>query len=758
MMCRTRRNLFCALFLFFLTGIQSFFPAYAEETAADDKKQITVPYVSSGKIVSFDYPYSDAMFMSPSEEFNDDLVKASLGLTISAFYDLTGVLDLQTEVYLGGAGFQDICAFGYDLETSKDTLAGIIGWKQVGDFILIAAAPRGAGYSGEWAGNLEVGREERHVGFNRGARILEEQLETYISSHNLSGRMKLWLSGFSRAAAVANLTAADMIDSGRFEDVYAYLFGVPRTTKDPACSGYKGIYNICGKNDPVPQVPGECWGYNRYGRDLYTPSQETDSTYPNMMVLADNVCERLIRDQFLYNPNASYQLHMILELLFEMFPTNEEYADKFQDILMSVWAEPDTDNLLNILMEAFSKLRDLDEEDKTSSKVVSEYLSKIAFRNLMEDKANGPDEYWNPRQGLGDNMLREHMPYTYVTWVFSGAPEESLYHGNTISRRISLFGDIDVEVWKNDICLSGKDSEGFEIYNESSQELNLFDLLDDPEKYAVYAQKVFVFRDGNETVISLPVDNAFDIVVRPHGVGSLVYYDIFCTPEKTYGQPGKMYSQMVGDGEYRLHVDRDRELPGLRDADGRIVSAVKTKVDYSPVFVMANESSSKNYAKIDDIVRYLIITLLVILVTLLGSLIIAAIHSAKKKKNPVIYSPLYVIFPHMILIIQFALMNLYVTRWLYSVGIFRIIFASLALFCTFLLALRGCLRNRCKLNIVITGVVLAAALVDMFVYQRSAMVTSSRSALIIYLICIFLLTVLAAGTFFIRSARRDETD
>ena len=50
---------------------------------------------------------------------------------------------------------------------------------------------------------------------------LERELDRFISENNISGKIKLWITGFSRAAAVGNITAADMVMSGRFDAVYA---------------------------------------------------------------------------------------------------------------------------------------------------------------------------------------------------------------------------------------------------------------------------------------------------------------------------------------------------------------------------------------------------------------------------------------------------------------------------------------------------------------------------------------------------------
>ena len=718
-----------------------------QNTPLTPAADITVPFTSTGgKILSWDFPYSDGLFLQPSDTFSEDLAKASLGLMISAFYCKGEGLEPQFETFLKAAGFQDIYAFGYDQETSKDTLAGVIGWKQVDDFILIAAAPRGAGYEKEWAGNLEVGSEERHVGFNHGAQIMERELLTYVENHDLSGKKKLWLSGFSRAAAVSNLTAADMIDSGNFDDIYAYLFGVPRTTKAANHADYKGIYNICGKNDPVPQVPTEHWGYQRYGQDLFTPSCETDSRYFNMAILAENISDELVGDQFIYSPEVSYSIHIILEFLNEMFPTSADYEERFQDTLMSIWTEADPDNLLNTLLEASGSIKYLDQRERSSAHIFSNYVSMLISQLTSDNSDLISSGHWNPRQGLGENLLREHMPYTYITWVFSGVPAEDLYHGTNLTRRISFFGDIDVEVWKDDVFIGGRNADGTEIF--AGDDANYFDIIDDPENFGYYIQKVNVIRRGNETVLNLPADNSCDILIRSHGPSNLVYYDIFSSAEKTFSTSGKMYAQNISGGEYHLTVDRDNELSSLTAKGGRITAATEMTVDYSPTFIMANECESRKYATMDDIFRFLIIALIVIAVTLLGSLLIYIIHTAQAKKGKGPFSHWYVIIPHLGLILLFILLNMYVTYYLFSIDIARKVCSVLTFLCIFLLALRGLIRRKVPWSVIVTVFILGAALIDFFVYQPSRLVTSSIWTLITYAILMAIFAGLAASTFF----------
>ena len=735
---------------------QTALPA-AAKAVSPDTLQITVPFTSSGnKILRWDFPYSDRLFRDPSTSFSEDLAKASLGLMVSAFYNRNRNLEPQFETYLGGAGFQDIYTFGYELETSKDTLAGIIGWKQVDDFILIAAAPRGLGYGKEWAGNLEVGSEERHVGFNHGAQIMESELLSYIERYGLTGRKKLWLSGFSRAAAVSNLTAADMIDSGKFDDVYAYLYGVPRTTRAQDHADYMGIYNICGKNDPVPQVPMEQWGYYRYGQDLFTPSCETDSRYFNMAILAEYVSEDLTGDQFIYSPEVSYSIHLILEFLNEMFPTSSDYENKFQNTLMSLWTEFDPNEILYKLLEASKSVKYSNQREKSSARIFSNYIAMMISRLTSEDSDIISGGHWNPRQDIGENLLREHLPYTYITWAFSGVTEEDLYHGPNLTRRISLFGDIDVEVRRDDVFIAGITADGTEIYPDGG--MNYFDILDDPDNYGYYIQKIVVLRRNNETVLNMPADNNYDIRIRSKGPNSLVYYDIFSSAEKTYSTSGRMYVQNISGGEYYLTVERDNDLPPLTKKIGRIKAAAEMSVEYSPVFIMANECEYSKYATIDDIFFFLFAALIIIAATLLASLVIYIIHTVQAKKRNGPFSNWYVIIPHLILIVLFIILNTYVTYYLFSIDIVRKVLSILTFLCIFLLSLRGLVRRRIFWNILVAVFILSAAFIDFFIYQRSSLVTSSILSLIIYAIFMAIFAALAVTTFFIKKSGQPSFD
>ena len=268
---------------------------FADESGLVEVQQIHLPFPDvTGQKTEWDFPYSDEFFSLPSDEFCITMARGSMGLTLSAFRSNTESMSSQYETYLREAGFTNIYSFGYDKPPTEDSLSGVIGMKRIGDTTVIAAATCGQGYGNEWASNFKVGDGERHDGFSQAAGLFEEHLAGYLKDHGIKGKKKLWVSGFSRASAVGNILAADMIESGEFEDVYAYLFGVPRTTKQPV--RYKGIYNICGQYDPVPSVPLQSWGYERYGTDLYTPARESNTDFSRFALSANAVGIRLDKE------------------------------------------------------------------------------------------------------------------------------------------------------------------------------------------------------------------------------------------------------------------------------------------------------------------------------------------------------------------------------------------------------------------------------------------------------------------------------
>lgn len=248
-----------------------------------------------------DFVYKDSYFDKSSYVYNSQLSKMSLSLAMSAFgslksdyndykkypykYKSVNLEDLLKKMHFENIDMMDT----YHIKPTTDSIAAGVANKKIKvngeDVTLIALAVRGAGYEAEWVSNLTVGKDDNHNGFEKAKNDVREFLVHYINENQISGKVKFWITGFSRAAATSNLLAASLIDipidniSYNSEDVYGYTFETPAGTIDSNHSAdrYSGIFNIVNRNDVVPRVAPQQWRFYRYGQDLYLPSELTSS-------------------------------------------------------------------------------------------------------------------------------------------------------------------------------------------------------------------------------------------------------------------------------------------------------------------------------------------------------------------------------------------------------------------------------------------------------------------------------------------------
>ncbi|WP_251712094.1 hypothetical protein [Lactococcus ileimucosae] len=172
---------------------------------------------------------------------------------------------------------------------SKDSIGAVIAQKKLTvkeeDYTLIALAIRGGGYEAEWASNLTLGRLGEHQGFREASEKVLTFLDQYLKENKVTGKIKLWINGYSRAAAVTNLTAGALnkgrkLASGELkaEDMYAFCFEAPagtlkRTGNDD--KRHDNIVNVINVNDVVTKVGPEVYPFEftRYGQDSFLPDK-----------------------------------------------------------------------------------------------------------------------------------------------------------------------------------------------------------------------------------------------------------------------------------------------------------------------------------------------------------------------------------------------------------------------------------------------------------------------------------------------------
>ncbi len=238
--------------------------------------------------------FRESDFSGSAYAYNQDLAMLTLCLELTAY-------SAETKLSWGedGADDSDIAArrsaniadayaklgfdsaayynYGVSLNESSDKAAFSIAQKALSDgSTLVTAFLRGGGYGGEWVSNFNLTEEAMaqgyHQGFNAAADKVFAQLTETLAG--IPGPVKVWITGYSRGAAVANLLAGKLDDyalaTGRLapEDIFAYTFATPCTVlpvNDPTAERYGNIFNIVNPGDIVTMVPPTAWGYGRYG-------------------------------------------------------------------------------------------------------------------------------------------------------------------------------------------------------------------------------------------------------------------------------------------------------------------------------------------------------------------------------------------------------------------------------------------------------------------------------------------------------------
>ena len=230
------------------------------------------------------FDYDDEWLFSNSMDDRYKLMKTSIRVAMAAFGTKTdhdyGAENIKKMMNIMRFTYSD-SSITYE-KPENDSIGSAIGMKNIkredGSTVsIILVALRGGGYGAEWGGDFRVGF------------TVEERLEDFYKDNreSINDDLRIWLVGYSRAAATANLVAADLIDgfcnmeAVDPNEVRAFCFECPRNTTDSnaGSSKYANIINVVNPIDFVPKVAFKGWGFTRYGKTYYTPSKETTANY-----------------------------------------------------------------------------------------------------------------------------------------------------------------------------------------------------------------------------------------------------------------------------------------------------------------------------------------------------------------------------------------------------------------------------------------------------------------------------------------------
>lgn len=346
----------------------------------------------SDKDLSGVFYYSDTYFKNPTT-YNKQLATMSMCLAMSAFnshvgnnYDKKGrtdytlkgknVVKLMTDI--GIKKDNVYLSDTYSVKPGTSTIGVAIGQKELKNNndgnILVPIAVRGSGYESEWTSNVTMGAgtsNKEHEGFADAADQVFAQVKSYIEKYGLtdavkSGKVKFWVTGYSRAGATSNLVAKRLIDAYAADknEVYAYCMEAPqgaysesKENVNPA-GKYDSIHNCINFNDPVPKVAPIGMNFVRYGVDhVFNPDDSKDNVSEVKKQLA------------MISPETAFDDYYHIATLLLVAPTIDWYIGIDSDMLQEIedWKTSDefpksagkyTDQLLAKLQEWAIKNRE----------------------------------------------------------------------------------------------------------------------------------------------------------------------------------------------------------------------------------------------------------------------------------------------------------------------------------------------------------------------------------------------------------------
>ena len=462
------------------------------------------------------FDYNDNYFDKTSYKYNHDLAKMSLALAM-ATYDRNELEKIFTKI-----GFNESNLFytnNYYKESNRnqdktkpDDIGVGIASKKIGEYTVVAVSMRGFMYYTEWAGNFTVGNGTYHEGFKKACDdIVYKEITKYLNDYNISGNIKLWIMGYSRAGAVANLLAGRLNKGDRFnnkiqldnKNIYTYCFEPPAGVKNTEIKGgvnHGNIFNIVNPNDLVPMVAPSGWEFVRYGTDIFLPSKETNGTkYKGLF-------ENMKAEYNLYRDNGDVDL------------INHFLVEKHIKTLTGIIMVPQIVSQENFLTEVFHNV--------TKTHTNKEYVDNIQTKQRQQCiNAKGLsatlDTLWFliNTQTLDNlktiafnstNIKSAHYADLCYSWIntLDGKYMEKMVDDSVkkmcVYRKVFVNCPVDIEVYDNTNILVAK------IINDEPQELpggSLFATVD----------------ENGQKVIYCPTDEEFTFKITATGSGTMTY-------------------------------------------------------------------------------------------------------------------------------------------------------------------------------------------------------------------------------------------
>lgn len=514
--------------------------------------------------------YKDSYFNESSYIYNHQLAKMSLCMALSSFNAKNGnyfakepeELNIDNKLKTKAKNaVQLLMNCGFDVESitlnkaylkapEKDSIGVVLATKEINGKTLVAVIVRGGGYEREWASNFNIYNTggKSHPGFQMAANQVLQAFNEYIIGQNITGDIKVWVTGYSRGAATANLVAAHLNDKAdeyvkvSFEkkDIYAYTFETPQNTKssDAKSSNYENIFNIINPIDVVTKVAMSDWGYTRYGTDMYIPGRETKSQYKELVLPVLNSYNAFTNKYHLYLPEIASQSYVLNKAMSGLANAlGKDTSEKTYAISVAV------QEVVEIITT------------KSDSNVLGEIMKKF--------KIDIPSSFKFFKEQTYDQILQGHYPEMCLAWMYN-LDDYEFDKNELLYRLVHVNCPVDVNVY--------------------AKEGTLVASIKDDEVIDIEGSYISAFIDENgQKIICLPLDEEYDVQIIATDDGEVTYsvseYDV---AEACETKVVSYYDVKISDGDI-LSGDIDIPLNGnsnytLKNESGEIVEPSSVKV------------------------------------------------------------------------------------------------------------------------------------------------------------------------------------
>ena len=280
------------------------------------------------------YTYCDDYFVDDATFKNNNLADTSLVLA------LTGANAPQENKAAYMQAYFDNCKFknmyvcdDFKVTPTENTIGYAIASKEInvktGKYLLVSVVVRGFTYGEEWVSNFDLGKTGNHHGFDQASDKVISGINSYIEKYNTNNlKLKIWLTGYSRAGAVAGLTAAKLVDQNKAEtsNIYGFTFEAPASRVMD--KKYENIYNYVNGSDIVTKLIPEAFNLVRPGLDIdYTVGKD----YDKMAEYVSGITKNVTLKKYSGEKKLSTLISDIVKAIFGTTADfRETYVDEYQ--------------------------------------------------------------------------------------------------------------------------------------------------------------------------------------------------------------------------------------------------------------------------------------------------------------------------------------------------------------------------------------------------------------------------------------------